>query len=241
VDGRKVTTGDFLKPCFESVRHIHGSFYLLTLILFNMSDKKEKQVTDLQMVELNHNSFAVELLSGNASVNLTQMAKPFGRSKRPEVWLKTQDAKDYIYALSVALKSATVDLLKVKQGGTNQGTFCTDYRIAMRFAQWLSTDFAIAVDDLLVKLLTRQAIFAHEFNGIPPVAYGGKLWYNYLDVLESLGYSRRSGSVAKRRQQAPGQFAKFYNRNFVTFGYCSYLKQRRSTQQLSFNFNAGLL
>lgn len=207
-----------------------------------MIDKKEQQVTNLQMVELNHNRFAVEVISGNASVNLTQMAKPFGNQKRPEKWLRTQEAKDYLARLSDAQKRATVDLLKVKKGGIHQGTFCTDYRIAMRFAQWLSTDFAIAVDDLLVKLLTRQAIFAHEFNGIPPVASGGKLWYNYLDVLESLGYSRRSGSVGKRRQQAPGQFAKFYGRNFVTFGYCNFLKQQRAARQLSFNFfNSGSL
>lgn len=208
-----------------------------------MEQKKEGTAT-LQIAEINHHAFAVELFSGNASVNLTQMSKPFGRSKRPEVWLKTQESKDYIDSVSVALKSATVDLVKVKRGGGPgmQGTWCYDYRIAMRFAQWLSTDFAIAVDDLLVRLLTKQAIFAHEFNGVPPVAYGGKLWYNYLDVLESLGYSRRSGSVAKRRQQAPGQFSKFYGRNFVTFGYCNFLKQQRAIRQLSFNFlNSGSL
>lgn len=106
----------------------------------------------------------------------------------------------------------------------------------MRFAQWLSTEFAIAVDELLVQLLTRQAIFTQDFNGVPPVASGGKLWYNYLDVLVSLGYSRRSGMASKRRQQSPGHFAKFYNRNFITLGYCNFLKQRKESHQLSFNF-----
>lgn len=208
-----------------------------------MEQKKEGTAT-LQIAEINHKSFAVEIINGNVSVNLTQMAKPFGRAKQPTQWLRYNEAKDYLNRLSVLLNRSTKDLIKVKQGGDhrNQGTWATDRRIAIRFAQWLDPDFAIAVDDLLVKLLTKQAIFAHEFNGVPPVAYGGKLWYNYLDVLESLGYSRRSGSVAKRRQQAPGQFSKFYGRNFVTFGYCNFLKQQRAIRQLSFNFlNSGSL
>lgn len=88
-----------------------------------MDLKNEKHV-NMQLVDLNNHHFAVEILSGNASVNLTQMSKPFGRSKRPEVWLKTQESKDYIEAISVALKSATVDLVKVKRGGapSMQGT-----------------------------------------------------------------------------------------------------------------------
>lgn len=41
------------------------------------------------------------------------------------------------------MKIDTADLLIVKQGGTpeEQGTWCADYRIAMRFAQWLDIVF----------------------------------------------------------------------------------------------------
>lgn len=190
----------------------------------------------MQMVQFNHNQFAVEILSGNASINLTQMAKPYGRSKKPDNWLKTDEAKQYLERLSVALKIDTGELLKVKQGGNNQGTWCTDYRIAMRFAQWLSPDFSIAVDELLVKLLTKQAFFAQSFNGVPPVAHNGQLWYNYLDVLASLGYSTGSGTVAKRKQKAPQHFCKMYGRNFITLGYCNFLRSTREYQQLTFNF-----
>lgn len=201
-------------------------------------EKKNERTTSLQMVELNHMQFAVELFSNNVSVNLTQLSKPFGRLKRPEQWLRTQEAKDYLNTLSVAQKCATNELLFIKQGGNFkvQGTWTTDRRIAIRYAQWLDPKFAIAVDDLLVRLLTRQAIFTQDFNGVPPVASGGKLWYNYLDVLVSLGYSRRSGSVSKRRKLTPWHFAKFYGRNFITMGYCNYLKQRRESAQLTFNF-----
>lgn len=201
-------------------------------------EKKNERTASLQMAEINHHHFAVELLNSNVSVNLTQLSKPFGRMKRPEQWLRTQDSKDYLDTLSVAQKCATDELLFIKHGGNfkTQGTWTTDRRIAIRFAQWLDPKFAIAVDELLVRLLTRQAIFTQDFNGVPPVASGGKLWYNYLDVLVSLGYSRRSGSVSKRRKLTPWHFAKFYGRNFITMGYCNYLKQRRESTQLTFNF-----
>jgi KilA-N domain len=200
-------------------------FFLTHLNDLQMETKNEKHVT-MQLVDLNHHKFAVQLMNGNVNVNLTQMSGPFGRSKRPENWLKSDEAKDYLNTLSVATKIATVDLLKVKKGGTNQGTFCTDYRIAMRFAQWLSTDFAIAVDDLLVRLLTRQAIFTQDFNGVPPVASGGKLWYNYREVLKTLGFRRYQGLSFKRNRVFTDQFTMFYGRNFITLGFCHFLKQR---------------
>lgn len=66
------------------------------------------------------------------------MARLFGRSNRPDNWLKTKEDKEYLAVLSVSTKIDTADLVIVIQGGTpeEQGTWCTDYRIAMRFAQW---------------------------------------------------------------------------------------------------------
>lgn len=66
------------------------------------------------------------------------MARLFGRSNRPDNWLQTKEAKEYLAVLSVSTKIDTADLVIVIQGGTpeEQGTWCTDYRIAMRFAQW---------------------------------------------------------------------------------------------------------
>jgi DNA-binding Xre family transcriptional regulator len=86
------------------------------------------------------------------------MAKPFGESKRPSNWLRYKEAQDYLRVLSEALKRASTDLLIVRKGGNTQyqGIWCTDYRIAMRFAQWLSPEFSLMIDTLLVKLLTKQ-------------------------------------------------------------------------------------
>jgi len=166
------------------------------------------------------------------------LAKPFGKAKQPSNWLKTDDANEYLVTMSVPLKVGTADLIKVRQGGIpgNQGTWCFDRRIAIRFAQWLSPSFAIAVDDLILRLLTRQAVLADNFNGVEPVINGGKLWYNYLDVLQTLGYSRNSGSVSVRKRLFPQHFAKLFGRNFVTAEFCSFLKKRKDFIQLTIDF-----
>lgn len=68
-------------------------------------------------------------------VNATNMAKPFG--KRTFDWLKTQSAKDFLNAYSVAKKIVTADLVQVIQGGNEQGTWMHE-DVALEFARWLS-------------------------------------------------------------------------------------------------------
>lgn len=177
------------------------------------------------MVEVNHQSFAVELLSSNLSVNLTHMSKPFGRVKEPDKWLRTKEAKEYITRLSVPLKCGTNDLIKVKKGGNAklQGTWCYDYRIAMRFAQWLNTDFAIAVDDLMVRLLTQHAtIFKTALpgtvtKGIARLAanINGRRLYPYRHLLLHLGVSYGGGAYA-RRHRYPNHFIEFNKMVYCT-------------------------
>lgn len=114
----------------------------------------------LELVKVNGSRFAAEVLEGNARINLTQMSQPFGRSCRPGNWLKTDEAQRYLHAISVATKIATADLLEVRQGGDplEQGTWCRDYRIALRFAQWLSPEFSIKVDEAILNLLTGRRV-----------------------------------------------------------------------------------
>jgi hypothetical protein len=53
----------------------------------------------IRIFNIDHNDFAAEVANGNVSVNLTQMAKPFGKSKQPFEWLRTREAREYITAL----------------------------------------------------------------------------------------------------------------------------------------------
>ena len=54
-------------------------------------------------------------------VNATNMAKPFG--KRAVDWIKTQSAKDFLNAYTVVKNFNTADLVQVRQGGNEQGTY----------------------------------------------------------------------------------------------------------------------
>ena len=83
-------------------------------------------------------------------VNATEMAKPF--NKQPKDFLRTQQAVDYCEALSRRLKCLPTDLLVVKNGGENNGTWMQQ-KLALRFAQWLSPDFSVWVDGMIEELL----------------------------------------------------------------------------------------
>lgn len=83
-------------------------------------------------------------------VNATQMAKPFGKS--PKDFLKTEQTKTYIEALSEVRKIHSSDLVRVIYGD-NGGTWMHE-DVAMEFARWLSPAFAIWCNDRIKELLT---------------------------------------------------------------------------------------
>jgi len=199
--------------------------------------KNEKQATNLQVVMVNDERFAIEERNGNISFNLTMMSKKYGRPKSPGNWLRTDEAQRYLKALTVMQKCDTVDLVDVRQGGTpeKQGTWTTDYRIAMRFAQWLDMDFAIAVDELIHKVLTGQAVVLEPKRGVMPVYFNNKKLFPYRDTLEAFG-RKRNGNVSRRKARYPQHFVNIFGRNFITeqlfdhlAGYYDYVNYKQLT------------
>lgn len=131
----------------------------------------------LELVKVNGSRFAAEVVKGNARVNLTQMAKPFGKSCKPTFWLRTDEAQRYLSALSELQKCNSADLIEVRRGGDplEQGTWCRDYRIALRFAQWLSPEFSIKVDEAILGLFMRRdssRLYEGGATGANPQAAG---------------------------------------------------------------------
>lgn len=53
-------------------------------------------------------------------------------------------------------------------------------------------------------------------NGVEGIFYLGQKFYPYTDMLKALGYSTRSGSVAKRKRNYPACIIKLFGRNFIT-------------------------
>lgn len=157
----------------------------------------------LKMVEVDHKKIAVEIMNGNVHVNLTHLARKF--NKRPADWLRTEESKSYLEALSVTQMCVLADLVKVRNGGVpgNNGTWAMDYRIAMRFAQWLSPEFSIAVDEMLVKLMRGDAVLAEPIGGVWPIIQNGVVGYPRKEILEAAGLSYNSGTVSHWKKKFP--------------------------------------
>ena len=85
-------------------------------------------------------------------VNATEMAKPFGKSCND--WLKTDQSKRMVSAISTSKKIDVANLVKVTNGGnTKNGTWMQE-DVALVFAQWLSPEFYIWCNDRIKELLT---------------------------------------------------------------------------------------
>lgn len=181
-----------------------------------------KQNTLIEVMEYHGSQIAFEEINGRMMINATQMAKPFGSSKKPDNWLRTQQAKELLNVVSVSHKCATGDLQVVRQGGVNQGTFFHE-DVALFFAQWLSPEFYLACNMKLKELLTKQAISLPPKYGILPMAHAGERLYPYSDTCKTFGKVKRP-SATRRRRRHPQHFRKLFGRVFITEPYFMFLK-----------------
>lgn len=90
--------------------------------------------------------------SEDVLINLTEMAKVNG--KEVKRWLELDSTKRYIEALAQRTGKTTFDFIIIKQG--NNGGTWANRKVAIRFAQWLSDDFAIWVDTQIEELLLNR-------------------------------------------------------------------------------------
>lgn len=109
---------------------------------------------------------------GMLFVNATEMAKPFGRNKRPSNWLRTQPAIDYINEVAVAHICATADLQRVTQGvDKEQGTWLQE-DVALEFARWLSPKFGVWCNDRIKELVRQGYTTMPNINNLSLDALG---------------------------------------------------------------------
>jgi hypothetical protein len=88
-------------------------------------------------------------------VSLTDMAKASGKLFKN--WNKLDSTKAYVGKLSGVVNIPPHDIIQVKQGGKDQGTWGHP-KLALRFAQWCNEDFAIQVDCWIDELLTNGSV-----------------------------------------------------------------------------------
>ena len=138
-----------------------------------MDKNQETNTTSIQMVKYVYQGNPVNFsINGNLTINATEMAKPFGDSKRPQFWLNLQLTQEFLAELSKARILALADLVQVKKGGANPGTWFHE-DVALEFARWLSPAFAIWCNDRIKEILLSRA------NG---ESSAGKLSGQYISV-----------------------------------------------------------
>jgi phage antirepressor YoqD-like protein len=100
-----------------------------------------------------YNGNPVTFRTGDATmVNATQMAKPFGDSKRAKNWLILNQTSEFLEVLSKGRNLPLDDLVQVTKGGTNPGSWMHE-DVAIEFARWLSPQFAIWCNDRIKELI----------------------------------------------------------------------------------------
>ncbi len=104
-----------------------------------------------QIFQYNGNPITFQI-GGATMVNATQMAKPFGDSKRAKNWLLLNQTKEFIDIFSKGRNLPLVDLVQVTKGGSNPGTWLHE-DVALEFARWLSPQFAIWCNDRIKELM----------------------------------------------------------------------------------------
>lgn len=97
-------------------------------------------------------TFDVSMLMKEEAVmiNATEVAKHFG--KRPEGWLKTEEAQRYIDAVSQVEDIRLENLIKIQHGGKHRGTWIHS-SLAIGFARYLDPYFAVKCDQAIKRLI----------------------------------------------------------------------------------------
>lgn len=103
-------------------------------------------------------------------------------------------------------------LLAVNDRGMYKMIFRSRNPEADRIVNWLAGD--------VMPSLLHTGIYATQGsltrNGVDGIFYKGQKLYPYLEMLTALGYSKRSGSVTKRKRNYPACIIKVFGRNFIT-------------------------
>lgn len=121
-------------------------------------------------------------------VNATEMAKPFGKSATH--WLRNQQVQEFISELSKLRICNLGDLVQVKHGGADNGTWMHE-DVALEFARWLNPTFAIWCNDRIKELLTQ---------GVATISNDDEVIAQAMNVLQ-----RRLNDRTKQLHQAEAQ------------------------------------
>lgn len=135
-------------------------------------------------------------------VNLTAMAKPYPNKNLTNI-INSQEIRDYCNSLTKLQNYSLADLLMVKRGGDNPGTWAHRL-VAIRVAQKLNSDLAVWVDMKIEELMTTGV--ATVSNDDEAIAYAMQVLNNRLEQArqEKAMLEQQNNYLSNEiRQQAP--------------------------------------
>lgn len=106
----------------------------------------------MNLIKSDYSGYEMMFNEDGAWFNATEAAAHFGR--RVDNWLRLEETKEYIEALSRHLNSSHLrDLIRTKRGRHSGGTWFHP-RLAVPFARWCSPDFGVWCDIQIAKILS---------------------------------------------------------------------------------------
>lgn len=103
---------------------------------------------------------------------------------------------------------------------------------ARKFEDWICEEVIPSI-----RKTGSYSVNAKEMYGVKPIVFEGQVLYPYTFALLSLGYSKRSGQVAKRKKLYPSGFVKLMNRNFITPKFFELLHSMSQVRQIAMEFS----
>lgn len=106
----------------------------------------------INIFNYNGNDITFQSGDGSVMVNMTEVSKSFPDKNLSDI-VKSKGIQDYINTIAKRGNLSLADLLIIKRGGNNPGTWMHQ-KVALRVSQHLSTDFAIWCDERIEELTT---------------------------------------------------------------------------------------
>ena len=177
-----------------------------------MKQEKEMQATILQrFFEENSNvCIRAQVINSEPWFVAKDVCQALGIRKYRDAIAKLDE--DERMSIFVDTPGGRQNMTAINESGLYALIFSSHDPNARFFRKWVTKD--------VLPTLRKTGIYAIPEsllrNGVDGIFYKGMKLYPYLDMLVAIGYSKRSGSVAKRRQSYPDCFVKVFGRNFIT-------------------------
>lgn len=177
-----------------------------------MKQEKEMQATSLQrFFEENSNvCIRAQVINGEPWFVAKDVCQALGIRKYRDAIAKLDD--DERVSIFVDTLGGKQNMTAISESGLYALIFLSHDPNARFFRKWVTKD--------VLPTLRKTGIYATPENllrnGVDGIFYKGMKLYPYLDMLVAIGYSKRSGSVTKRRRNYPDCFVKVFGRNFIT-------------------------